>query len=97
MPGKGSMAKKPKSSDVNVNAFEILKAVTGESPATPRNGKPTKKPSKAPIPVKNPAAVALGRLGGLKGGKARAEKLSAKKRAAIAKNAAKMRWAARAD
>ena len=34
---------------------------------------------------KNPAAVALGRLGGLKGGKARAEKLSAQKRSAIAK------------
>ena len=41
---------------------------------------------------KNPAAVALGRLGGLKGGKARAEKLSAKKRAAIAKKAAQARW-----
>ena len=41
---------------------------------------------------KNPAAVALGRLGGLKGGKARAEKLSAKKRKAIAVKAAKTRW-----
>lgn len=41
---------------------------------------------------KNPAAVALGRLGGLKGGKARAKKLSAKKRAQIAKKAAKARW-----
>ena len=41
---------------------------------------------------KNPAAVALGRLGGLKGGKARAEKLSAKKRSAIAKKAARARW-----
>lgn len=41
---------------------------------------------------KNPAAVALGRLGGLKGGKARAEKLSAKKRSEIAKLAAKTRW-----
>lgn len=46
-----------------------------------------------PIPEKNPAAVALGRLGGLKGGKARAEKLSAKKRKAIAVKAAKTRWA----
>ena len=43
-------------------------------------------------PEKNPAAVALGRLGGLKGGKARAEKLSAKKRKEIAQNAAKARW-----
>jgi hypothetical protein len=41
---------------------------------------------------KNPAAVALGRLGGLKGGKARAESLSAAKRRAIAKKAAASRW-----
>ncbi len=41
---------------------------------------------------KNPAAVELGRLGGLKGGRARAEKLSAKKRRAIAKKAALARW-----
>ena len=42
---------------------------------------------------KNPAAVALGRKGGLKGGKARAEAMSAKERSAIAKKAAKARWA----
>jgi len=41
---------------------------------------------------KNPAAVELGRLGGLKGGKARAKKLSAKKRSEIAKKAAAARW-----
>jgi hypothetical protein len=41
---------------------------------------------------KNPAAVALGRLGGLKGGKARAKKLSAVKRRQIAKKAAASRW-----
>lgn len=45
-----------------------------------------------PEPKKNPAAIALGRLGGLKGGKARAEKLSAKKRKEIAKKAAETRW-----
>ncbi len=44
------------------------------------------------LPAKNPAAVALGRLGGLKGGKARADSLSPKKRAAIAKKAAEARW-----
>jgi hypothetical protein len=44
---------------------------------------------------KNLAAVALGRLGGLKGGKARAEKLSARKRKQIAKKAAQVRWAKR--
>lgn len=43
--------------------------------------------------AKNPHAVALGKLGGPKGGKARAEKLSAAKRKAIAKKAAKARWA----
>lgn len=41
---------------------------------------------------KNPAAVALGRIGGLKGGVARAKKLTAKKRSAIAKKAALTRW-----
>jgi hypothetical protein len=46
---------------------------------------------------KNPAAVALGRLGGLKGGKARAEKLSPEKRREIAKKAAKSRWRGHAD
>ena len=42
--------------------------------------------------VKNPAAVALGRLGGLKGGKARAANLSPEKRKEIAKKAALARW-----
>lgn len=41
---------------------------------------------------KDPAAVALGRKGGLKGGKARAKKLTAKQRSEIAKKAAKARW-----
>lgn len=44
-------------------------------------------------PEKNPAAVALGRLGGLKGGKARAAALSSAKRKAIAQKAAIKRWA----
>jgi len=41
---------------------------------------------------KNPAAVALGRLGGLKGGRARAEKLTDEQRRASAKKAAEARW-----
>ena len=51
-----------------------------------------------PLPVvhlkseKNPAAVALGRLGGLKGGKARAESLSENQRHEIALKAARARW-----
>jgi hypothetical protein len=43
--------------------------------------------------VKDPAAVSLGRKGGLKGGKARAESLSPERRAEIARNAAAARWA----
>jgi len=64
--------------DINVLAKSIVE-------------KTIKEPSEEK-PEKNPAAVALGRLGGLKGGKARAEKLSAKKRKEIAKKAAKARW-----
>lgn len=44
------------------------------------------------VTTKDPAAVALGRKGGLKGGKARAEKLSPARRKEIAKKAAKSRW-----
>jgi hypothetical protein len=47
-----------------------------------------------PPPAKNPAAVALGKLGGLKGGRARAEALSPAKRKAIAQKAAAARWKA---
>ncbi|HAY14731.1 MAG TPA: histone H1 [Armatimonadetes bacterium] len=43
-------------------------------------------------PQKNPAAVSLGRLGGLKGGKARAAKLTSDERTAIARKAALARW-----
>ncbi len=41
---------------------------------------------------KNPHAVALGRLGGLRGGKARAERLAPAKRSEIARAAARSRW-----
>lgn len=44
------------------------------------------------IKEKNPAAVALGRLGGLKGGTARAKKLTAEQRRESARNAANIRW-----
>lgn len=79
------MAKK-KSSDINVNAFEILNSIIDEPPALPIK--------KKKAPAKNPAAVALGRLGGLKGGKARAAKLTAMRRAQIAQKAARARWKA---
>lgn len=52
------------------------------------DGTPLDNPNKG----KNPAAVALGRLGGAKGGKARAEALSPAKRKAIARKAAQTRW-----
>jgi hypothetical protein len=64
--------------DVNQIAASIVAQTTGE-PLPAANGK-------------NPAAVALGRLGGLKGGKARAEALSPRKRKMIAQKAAASRW-----
>lgn len=79
------MPKKTKSSDINVTAFEILNSIVGDPPALPIKKK------KVP-PTKNPAAVALGRLGGMKGGKARAESLTKEERRAIALKAAKARW-----
>lgn len=48
-----------------------------------------------PIGSKNPAAVALGRMGGLKGGPARAKRLSRSERSRIAKKAANTRWKAK--
>jgi hypothetical protein len=78
------MARKNTSTDVNVTAFQILEAATNQV-GTPSPAKKTK-------PKKNPAAVALGRLGGKKGGPARAKKLSAKERKDIAKLAARTRW-----
>jgi hypothetical protein len=79
---------KKKASDMNVTAFEILNSIVGEPPILPIILSIKKK---AP-PRKNPAAVALGRLGGLKGGKARAQTLSPARRKQIAKNAALKRW-----
>lgn len=73
------MAKKTKlPADLNKKAKLIVDLATGETDV--------------PDTGKNPAAVALGRLGGLKGGKARAKALSAKKRSEIAKKAAAKRW-----
>ncbi len=50
------------------------------------------KPQAEEQPQKNKAAQELGRLGGLKGGKARAEKLTPEQRSEIAKKAAQSRW-----
>lgn len=70
-----------KSKDLNQLAKSIVDEATMEELQT-----------KAIAAGKNPAAVMLGRLGGLKGGKARAIKLSAVQRSEIAKKAANARW-----
>jgi hypothetical protein len=49
-------------------------------------------PLEVPIDNRNPHAVALGKIGGKKGGQARAKALSPERRRAIAKKAAKSRW-----
>ena len=83
--------RKPIEPDINLIASRIVSEATQSQ--TPQQN-PVIQPS-PPKTEKNPAAVALGHLGGLKGGKARAEKLSAKKRREIAKQAAQSRWANR--
>lgn len=76
MPKRSS--KKPR--DLNQLAARIVGEATGEiEPLDPNEGK-------------DPAAVALGRKGGLKGGKARAEALTPEQRSEIARKAAKARW-----
>lgn len=76
------MIKKPKRPrDTNQLAKSIVDIATGDaSPIEPKSD------------GKNAAAVALGRLGGLKGGKARAKKLTEKQRQEIASLAAQARW-----
>ncbi len=68
--------------DMNQLAKLIVDIATGQVEDTISEGKRKK----------NPAAVKLGRLGGLKGGKARAESMSAERRKEIAKKAAEVRW-----
>lgn len=68
-----------RSADVNARAVMIAKIATGEI----EDVRPTSESE-----GKNPAAVALGRMGG----QARAAKLTSKKRSAIAKKAATKRW-----
>ncbi len=76
MPNRSS--KKPR--DVNPLVRAIVDEATGEAPEAPTE------------PEKDPAAVALGRKGGLKGGPARAAKLTRTRRQEIAKKAARARW-----
>jgi hypothetical protein len=72
--------------DPNQLAFRIIQEATGQvAKYDPREDKPVD-------PSKNPHAVALGRLGGLKGGAARAVALTPHKRSQIAATAAAKRW-----
>jgi len=79
-----SRKKKPRPKDLNELARSIVDQATGDE-----------QPEEEPEDTfgKNPAAVALGRLGGKKGGPARAKKLSAKQRSEMARKAAQARWA----
>jgi hypothetical protein len=73
------MSKRPKKMDLNQLAKRIVDEATGEI-----------QPEE--IDEKKKAAIESGRLGGLKGGKARAEKLTPEERSEIAKKAATGRW-----
>jgi hypothetical protein len=86
MPDRSTKAR-PR--DPNQLAYRIIQEGTGQVPKFDSREEP--KPAE-PDPTKNPHAVALGRLGGLKGGTARAAARGPKKRSQIAANAAKARW-----
>jgi len=76
--------RKKKDSDFAVNAFRVVQEATGQTEPKQANSSSSE--------GKNPNAVALGRLGGLKGGKARAAKMTPEQRKEIAKIAASARW-----
>jgi hypothetical protein len=69
--------------------MEVARSVVEHAIGEQMDGNPLPAP---PEDKRNPHAVALGSLGGKKGGKARANKLSGKRRAEIARKAAKSRW-----
>lgn len=85
MPKRSSKKKKP---DLNVLASQIVEE-TIDSKAKSRKQTEEPKPEDG---GNNPAAVELGRLGGLKGGPARAKKLTKKQRSEAARKAALARW-----
>ncbi len=74
--------RKKRPRDTNQLAWQIVQEATGQAPPEPP----------AEPDTRNPAAVALSKLGASKGGRARAAKLSSKKRRLIAKKAAAARW-----
>jgi hypothetical protein len=77
----------PKRRDENETAFNGLQEILRRD--AERDGIPQEP---APKPEKVPSAVKAGRLGGLKGGKARAANLTPRRRKQIAKKAAASRW-----
>ena len=83
MPDRSRTPKRPRDPNqlgkliVDLSTGEIADGATATEPETEQ---------------KNPAAVTLGRMGGLKGGKARAEKMSPRQRSMAARKAAKARW-----
>jgi hypothetical protein len=79
----------PKRSTPKRDFMEVARGIVEQAIGEQMDGNPLAPP---PADLRNPHAVALGTLGGKKGGKARARKLSAKKRQTIAKKAAKARW-----
>ena len=81
---KRSSNKRP--ADLNRLAFSIVEEVTKEPESTPEA------PAETYEPGKNPHAAALGKLGGKKGGPARAAKLSPEQRKEIAMKDAQARW-----
>jgi hypothetical protein len=81
----GKRSSKKKDYDFSVTAFRVVQEATGES-------EPVKEATPASSVDRHAAAVALGRLGGLKGGKARASKLTPEQRKESAKKAAEARW-----
>jgi hypothetical protein len=80
------MPRRSSTGDVAQNALRVVEAVIGEPL------KPQRKIVQFPPRKKNPAAVVLGKLGGMKGGRARAAKLTPEARKEIAQRAAKARW-----
>jgi len=90
MPRNAKKRKKIAAADINSWATKVMEATTGVK--VPADLVEREKALIAEEKAKNPAAVALGRLGGLKGGKARAKSLTAKQRSDIAKKAVETRW-----
>jgi hypothetical protein len=83
--------KKKREHDFAVTAFRVVQEATREVEPESEEVEPEL------VGGKNPHAVALGRLGGLKGGKARFQKLTPEQRREIARKAAQIRWSVKTE